>query len=407
MYESKATVTWKFPNFTKVSTLRRLRNAISEDEAFQMLKLLPKQFSLAADSVDQLPSHEFYLENHARAYNAKEADLLLQLSHRIIDNRLLPYVRDRYACPQCRVCVSLVRRYQHGARMSHPSHYDRQAYVTLLVSLTTYGEHFTGGLYVRTLPGSERFIATKVGEAISHQYDLEHGIKVHAGTRYSWILWLQDSATCLEHSNVNWFMHDAYRGDPIALFNLGSLLVAGPEPENDRNKVLAYQTFHLAAKAGYPRAQFKLGNAYFFGEGVGQDHVVARQWYQKAAEQNMSIAAYNLANMLNDGVGGTRDPVTAMKWYRLNVADQFEQNTGALNNLAKLLWRGAPAIQDREEAIRLWKQAAAGGLAVAAANLALAYKMKSNTTEAESWHALYTELMKQLQLQAAQLADMH
>lgn len=400
MQEANGTVTWEFSNFTRVSTLRKLKNVMSQEEVAQMLKLLPQQFSTLADSVDLLPSHEYYIENHI--FDPRTIRLpadtspLVNLTRRIIENRLLPYMRERYSCPKCRVCASLVRRYRSGDRMSHPAHYDNQAFITAVVSLTSYGEHFTGGLYTRTLPGTERFISTQAGEAIVHQHDLEHGVRVAEGVRYSWILWLQDSSTCQDKPNPDWFLHDAYKGDPVALFNMGTQR-RDSEALVDQAANQAFRFFQIAAKKEYPRAQFKLAQSYYSGRGVEQNYSLARYWFEKAADQNMSIAAYNLAKMISKGEGGAPDEAAAEKRYRQILGDAFEPQVAAFNNLAVLLYRGAPGIhRNLEEAKQLWERAAQEGLAVGALNLAEVYKNDNNTKASKHWHARYAELKAQI-----------
>jgi TPR repeat protein len=52
----------------------------------------------------------------------------------------------------------------------------------------------------------------------------------------------------------------------------------------------------LRARAlrGQAKAQFDLGVAYHFGQGVPQDEVEAVKWYRKAAVQGYDKAQYNL-----------------------------------------------------------------------------------------------------------------
>ena len=53
----------------------------------------------------------------------------------------------------------------------------------------------------------------------------------------------------------------------------------------------------VQADAGDAAAQFNLGFAYSFGEGVPQDDVQAVSWFRQAAEQGHAIAQYNLGVM--------------------------------------------------------------------------------------------------------------
>jgi hypothetical protein len=120
------------------------------------------------------------------------------------------------------------------------------------------------------------------GDAVVHQYDLEHGVKVRAeqfpclvpdplfgravgaaagvgerafesgavyltehvvgrhgaavtqvrggGTRHSWIVWLQDGGRCASGGKQSWHLEAAERGDPVAAFNVGNVLASGLDP---------------------------------------------------------------------------------------------------------------------------------------------------------------------------------
>lgn len=97
-----------------------------------------------------------------------------------------------------------------------------------MIALNSYGEDYTGGLYVRAGEHSEghesigrKYIRLEAGEAVMHQYDLEHGVEVHAGVgsnngettekgyiesegiRYSWIVWLQNKE-CKGEGHEDW-----------------------------------------------------------------------------------------------------------------------------------------------------------------------------------------------------------
>ena len=46
----------------------------------------------------------------------------------------------------------------------------------------------------------------------------------------------------------------------------------------------------VAAEQGSAPAQFLVGSAYHFGDGVPQDYAEAVKWYRRAAEQGYAIA---------------------------------------------------------------------------------------------------------------------
>jgi hypothetical protein len=386
--EASRELTWHFPNFTKKVMVRQLGALVHRDEATQMIHALPREFSLENDSVDLLPSFEHYLYHHKEiAVPSHPSAWLMKMSTGIIDSRLLPYVRERYNCPNCRVCTSLIRRYVAGERLRHPPHYDTQAFITVVVSLTAQHEHFLGGLYVRTDPGTEQFMPGTVGTAVLHQHDLEHGVWVQAGTRYSWILWLQDTPEC-SGPRPGWYEQDARLGDPVAQLHMSDL---------EKNSEVKASWLQLSAAQGYSRAQHKLGSAYLTGAGVKENHTTSLGLMQAAADQNSAWAAYTVGFYTELGVGTPLDEAEAALWYRRAIANAFEQYPAAMMRLAELLWRGAPALpQDVQGAMSLWQQAAEQGQALGAVKLATRYEMggliTQNTTEAHRWYIRATEL---------------
>jgi TPR repeat protein len=257
--------------------------------------------------------------------------------------------------------------------LRHPPHYDRQSFVTVVVSLNQYNVDFSGGLYVRTSPGTEQFVASELGDAVVHQHDLEHGVWVQQGERYSWILWLQDAAECRVNSNAEWFLKDSYKSDPVAMYQLADVLSGGPEQHDPRIREASTAILKKSALLGYARAQFKLGTAYASGRGVPKDDAAALGWYEAAARQNFSNGAYNLANMLYEGQGVQKDLASAEAWYERCLSGGFERNPSALNNLANLLFYSAP--RRPIHAIQLWEEAAETGFPIAADNLAQVFEL--------------------------------
>jgi len=379
--EASGAVTWKFPSFQKKSMLHRLTHLLSKEEASEILKMVPHEFSKEADSVDLEPSYEYYLQHINGSSSASVP--LVQFTQRIIEKRVLPYVHHRYGCKSCHVCTSLIRRYKDRERLRHPPHYDHQAFISVVVSLTSHSEDFSGGLYVRTFPGTEQFIIMKVGEALVHQHDLEHGVWVQHGERYSWILWLQDGVTCSPDSNPDWFINDAQSGDPIAKFHVGTLLqlLEGDEDAKLYNQRLALGLFKQAAEQGYPRAQFELGKAHYLGHGVDQNYTAAHHWYLKAAEQNYSTAAYNLGFMLANGRGVSQDVYASITWYQRCIADVFHPLKDAFNNLASMLYNHAGRDRNKDVVIALWKRAVDLGSTHAVKNLADIHTPQGDTAK--------------------------
>ena len=107
-----------------------------------------------------------------------------------------------------------------------------------------------------------------------------------------------------------------------------------------------------------PGAQFNLGFAYDYGEGVPLDDVEAVIWYRRAAEQGRAVAQYSLGRMYDNGEGVPQDDAEAVRWYRL-AAEQG--SAGAQTNLGLMYSNGEGVPQDNVEA-HMWLNLAASRL---------------------------------------------
>jgi uncharacterized protein len=85
------------------------------------------------------------------------------------------------------------------------------------------------------------------------------------------------------------------------------------------------------ADQGDPKAQFRLGCLYAFGQGVSKDYAFAFRLYRLAAEQGDADAQNNLGGMYAEGMGVSPDPVQAYMWFDLAAEHGHEM---ALKNLA-------------------------------------------------------------------------
>ncbi len=101
----------------------------------------------------------------------------------------------------------------------HPTHFDIRALVTVVISLQSTGVDFEGGLYVSTGHGTEMIVALQSGDAVAHQSNLLHGVRVTKGERWSWITWYKgvgDPRKCDSDTGVSWNAAAAEKGDPVA-----------------------------------------------------------------------------------------------------------------------------------------------------------------------------------------------
>ncbi|MBW1988394.1 MAG: sel1 repeat family protein, partial [Deltaproteobacteria bacterium] len=80
-----------------------------------------------------------------------------------------------------------------------------------------------------------------------------------------------------------------------------------------------------AAEQGYVNAQFKLGLAYFLGQGVSQDYAQAAQWFRKAAEQGLPEAQFILGVAYLHGLGVPQDYIQAHMWLNLAASQGMKK----------------------------------------------------------------------------------
>lgn len=269
---------------TPPATFSVIQSLASAEEVAAILDVVRDpslQFDEDEDSVDAMTTHEFYLEadggfNKLKSINGKPdtdaitfqarkpyRDRLSAITRPIIDNRILPFVNAHVpACggnsaagsssggaralgsravgravngTGCSVCQSLVRRYRDGERLTHATHFDVQALVTVVTALSSYGVDYTGGLFLTTgsaaINGSgELFLALQAGDSAVHQSDLLHGVRVlpppsppgepqRMPERWSWITWIKDGkGSCDDASVSSWAKEGAEAGNAVAQF---------------------------------------------------------------------------------------------------------------------------------------------------------------------------------------------
>jgi TPR repeat protein len=373
------------------------------------------------DSVDNLSTHEFYLERSGSfegiakisgkpdklpaVYNRRLPirERLAEVVRPIMSERILPLVNARYArdCSvdgeegRCAVCHSLIRRYNEGERMNHPTHFDIQALVTVVVPLATFGEDFAGGLYVSTgagFGGEEAYLPLLAGDALLHQSTLLHGVNVTSGERWSWILWLKNSARAEECEAVDargWMLRSATEGDPLAQF-LHARRVRSPEEgllwleraarsgftraanefgqrlvEAGRNVSEGRAWLEVSARAGEPEGLYNLGLLEATSEGGNVTAAVVL--FRQAAERGLSAAAANMGVAYYNGRGVERSLGEARAWFEragderslllaAKIAQFAEDAQGTLGILLRAKKAGS-----REAAKLLLKAAGEGG----------------------------------------------
>lgn len=92
-----------------------------------------------------------------------------------------------------------------------------------------------------------------------------------------------------------------------------------------------------AATAGDAEAQFRLGEAYYTGQGVALNEADAVKWWRPAAEQGHIKAQYRLGMALLIGRGVEKNAVEAREWLS-RAKEQEELLKKASRDADGLLW---------------------------------------------------------------------
>lgn len=145
---------------------------------------------------------------------------------------------------------------------------------------------------------------------------------------------------------------------------------------NRKDYATALRIWQKLAEQGDQFAQNNMGWLYQNGFGVAQSIPVAISWYSKSAAQGNELAKKNLDIVRN----GSADIDINTGWAAYQKGDYptalrlFKQwadkgNALAQNNLGLMYQNGQGVSQNREEAVRLYKLSAAQGNSYAQANL--------------------------------------
>ena len=124
------------------------------------------------------------------------------------------------------------------------------------------------------------------------------------------------------------------------------------------------------ANSGNADSQNQLGDAYFDGIGIEQDHAKAFEWYLRAAEQGHGKAQYNVAYAYANGIGAQKNTSEAIKWYGKS-ADQGIALAEYV--LAKMFIGGQYLEQDLTKGLDLLHKASNQGLDLAQYDLGTIY----------------------------------
>ena len=149
-------------------------------------------------------------------------------------------------------------------------------------------------------------------------------------------------------TGLHWLERAAELDHPLAQYQLAWQGLAAEK---------RVQWLERAARLGYTPAEFYLGMAYAYGDGVAADDKAAVDWYRQAAEKGYVEAQSSLAWRYFQGVTLPQDETLGIAWSR-KAAEQG--NELSMKNLAaRLLVR--PDGASRDEALAWMKRLAEAG----------------------------------------------
>jgi hypothetical protein len=168
-----------------------------------------------------------------------------------------------------------------------------------------------------------------------------------------------------EKQAAYWYEKAADSGDPAAQEEIGYFYQAGIGVERDPARAALW--FERAVAGGLISAKVNLGVAYVWGLGVHKDPAFAIQLFREAAQKGSGMGACYLGDMYYFGIGVAKSEADAKHW--------FERGSKLHNIPAKvdlaLLLLGQVGQPSRDQAIRLLREASAGGSVAAKHQLGL------------------------------------
>ncbi|CAE7023575.1 unnamed protein product [Symbiodinium natans] len=347
------------PGMCTRSPVYRVRSFLPRTDVETLCDFLAgaDDYDIDSDSVDAQPTFEFYPFQKGQWCN----DALRTLLADFVENRLLPYVRQRYGLETIALSEILVRRYLPKERRTHAAHYDGHAFATAVLGLTEPSE-YQGGLYLQPGPhvSTRRIVRLDPGDLFVHSFNLQHGVEVAQGSRYSLIFWLKDSPMAVAEGTTPWYAAGAFGAfgaqDADALYNLGVQHQLGLHGK-DVDPAKALEAYLCSAELGHHFSQNNLALLYqeypeLASEGCG----TAMTWMRRAAESGFAVAQKNLGTMLMDlEEGNSVVAAESHQWLRRAAAQREPE---AAFFLGEIYRQGLGVPPDRSEA-ESWYRASA------------------------------------------------
>jgi TPR repeat protein len=92
-----------------------------------------------------------------------------------------------------------------------------------------------------------------------------------------------------------------------------------------KNQSKSIKWLQRSASQNFIKAQYRLGQMYYSGDGATQNYKKALQWYNKASMNGYSKAQYNLGMMYYSGLGTPKNSELSKKWIAKSNAIREQQ----------------------------------------------------------------------------------
>jgi TPR repeat protein len=151
---------------------------------------------------------------------------------------------------------------------------------------------------------------------------------------------------------------------------LFTALLAMAQPPSEQPATAHTPAAPSGVETGDPEAQFRLGVAYFRGDGVEQDQAKGVELINQAAGAGYAEAMAGMGYLYMAGEGVDKDETKALMWLRKAAA---AGSLKAKGNLGVLLRTGKNIQLSNDESLRMLHEAADGGVIEAKSYLGRLY----------------------------------
>lgn len=217
--------------------------------------------------------------------------------------------------------------------------------------------------------GVEKTIILPVGNGLERTWNAAHAGDVDAMRHLAWAFRQGEIVKKDFAENRQWLERAGEAGSGKAYYTLGKQYYDGKGVRKNKDKAFSYMM--KSAELNYPMGQFWTAYLYGLGAGVTKNDERAVDWYRKAAAQGIAPAMSNLGIRYQVGRGVQKNLRQAADWYE-KAADAGHLN--ALSGLGYMYKHGKGGRnKDLAKAVSLFRRANDKGNASGTYNLGLMY----------------------------------